>query len=305
MVIIHEANAVIQPIGADWYGQRVAEVDMLRLDLLHPVVSGNKWFKLKYNLANALATGYDTIVTFGGAYSNHLVATAAAASVSGFRSVGFVRGTNAAASPSPVLAHCRSLGMELQFISREEYAQKDQPDYIGSLSEKLGSFFLIPEGGANDAGRKGAEDIAGLIPPDYTHVCLAVGTGTTLIGLRSALPGSVELIGFVPMKQGAYLEDTIRQFLSPGNERNWQLTDSFHFGGFGKYDHDLVRFMNGFYQSHLIPLDIVYTSKMMFGLQQLIAQGFFPPQARILCIHSGGLTGNVSVKEQLVFPVSL
>ena len=289
-IINRESKIKIQKIAID--GVR-CEVDMLRLDLIHPVISGNKWFKLKYNIEHALKNGYSSLLTFGGAYSNHLIATAAAAKESGLESIGIVRGHHAKENFTPTLLQCRSLGMQLHFISREAYKVKEKS---GEWSSQFPEACIIPEGGSNELGRKGAEEITSYITKSYTHVAVSVGSGTTFAGLRNALPETVALLGFAPMKKGAYLADE----LSPG-KTNWLLTDEYHFGGFGKWNEKLIAFMNTFYERHHIPLDIVYTSKMMYGLQAQLLERHFPDDAKILCIHTGGLQGNASISELLCY----
>lgn len=297
MDTVDESKIVIQPLHAQWYQDKVAKVDMLRLDLMHPIISGNKWFKLKHNLRQASANGCHTILTFGGAYSNHLIAAAAAAKQHDIKSIGIVRGAHLNNHSSPILQACASLGMELRFISHEAYKQKNELQAIAGYSTD--GVFLIPEGGANEWGRQGSEDIATYIPGIYTHVCISVGSGTTFTGIRNALPPPQLLLGFAPMKNGRYLDAEIAPYLK--SSKAYQLFDRWHFGGFGKSNFELIDFMNHFYGINNIPLDIVYTSKMMFGLQELINKGYFPGDAHILCVHTGGLTGNVSVADRLVY----
>jgi 1-aminocyclopropane-1-carboxylate deaminase len=160
---------------------------------------------------------------------------------------------------------------------------------------------IVPYGGSNEAGRKGAEEIATLIPEEYTHVCCAVGSGTTLIGLRNALPEHQLVLGFAPLKKGTYLRDELQPFIATPYDSNWSLTDEFHFGGFGKWEYNQIHFMNLMYALHEVPLDVVYTSKMLFGVRDLIAQSYFPKNSNILCVHSGGLQGNISVANHLIF----
>lgn len=272
------------------------KIHILRLDLIHPIISGNKWFKLKYNIAEALNRNCSSLLTFGGAYSNHLVATAAAAKEVGLNSIGIVRGHHAKENYTSTLRDCEAMGMKLHFISREEYKKKYEQDWLSELSQKFPGTYIIPEGGNNELGMKGAEEIARFISADYTHVVVSVGSGTTFAGLRSGLPEHIKLLGFVPMKNGRYLADKLK--LKKGN---WELIDDYHFGGFGKWNEELLHFMNEFYQQHAVPLDMVYTGKMMYGMQKLLQQDFFPADANILCIHTGGLQGNESVKEQLCF----
>lgn len=304
MAIINEQHAIIQSLHPSWYNPYVASVDMLRLDLIHPIVSGNKWYKLKHNLEQIREQGYDSLLTFGGAYSNHLVATAAAAYTYGVRAIGVVRGTYSADELTPTLVQCKSFGMELIFITREDYALKENPEWLLGLSEQFHHPYIIPEGGSNDWGRIGSEDIASLIPSDYTYVCTSIGSGTTFVGVRNALMPSQYVLGFVPMKNGTYLKDEIGSHLKEYQNKNWQLFDNWHFGGFGKWKDELIEFMNNFYSVNDIPLDIVYTSKMMYGVRDLMQSEYFSKDARILCIHSGGLQGNVSVQDMLVYSVT-
>jgi len=310
MAIIDESKAIIQPLNPDWHPSDLRRLDMLRLDLLHPVISGNKWYKLKHNLQHALDAGYKTVLTFGGAYSNHLIATAAAAKENGIRSIGIIRGTYEESELTPTLNSCIDAGMKLVFVSKEDYSKKEDEAWLHDLRNRFDNPFIIPEGGANEWGRKGIEDIASLIPSFYTHICVSIGTATTFIGLRNALPINQQLLGFAPMKNGIYLEDEIFKNLLPEKNGNWQLFDRWHFGGFGKYNDELIKFINDFYKINSIPLDMVYTAKMMHGIRSLSFGEPFKiskcedsgePTASVLCIHTGGLQGNASIKDRLPY----
>jgi 1-aminocyclopropane-1-carboxylate deaminase len=301
MDTIPDKDPEISPLNPTWYQRYVKRIDMLRLDLVHPVVSGNKWYKLKLNIEHALANNNKCILTFGGAYSNHLIATAAAAQQFGLRSTGIVKGLYAKEALTPTLQACERYGMQLVFVSNEKYAQKNNAAYLKELSNRYDRPFIIPEGGANEWGRQGCETIANYIDNTYSHVCVSVGTGTTFIGLRNALPAKVKLNGYVPMKNGAYLTRELRQYISASSDDNWKLFDEWHCGGFGKWNFELIEFMNTFYKLHQVPLDIIYTGKMMYGIQQQLQRGDFPNNATILCIHSGGLQGNDSVKQRLIY----
>ena len=294
-----DRNVVLQPLSKFWYLKKVAAIDMLRLDLLHPVVSGNKWYKLRLNMDHAKNNGYKTIVTSGGGYSNHLIATAYAAKRFGLQSVGIVRGKYDVLTPT--LVDCQAQGMELIFVTQEDYKNQHQPEWAEKLVAHFDEVFIIPEGGANERGRTGAGLITRFITSDYTHVMIDVGTGTTLTGIRNNLTTSQQIFGFVPMKQGAYLASHIREHLLPAQDKNWQLLDKWHFGGFGKWNAELLAFMNDFYRENKIPLDVVYASKMMYGLKEMLDDNCFNSSDRLLCIHSGGLQGNISVRDQLIF----
>lgn len=299
MDTIDDRRAIIQPLNKFWYGNKVAALDMLRLDLLHPVVSGNKWYKLRLNVMAAHDNHFKTIVTFGGGYSNHLVATAYAARTWGLKSVGIVRGKYNHLTPT--LEACKAEGMELLFVTKEDYSNKHEPEWTKSFVAHFDEVYIIPEGGANERGRTGAGLLNRFINKGYSHVIVSVGTGTTLIGLRDKLPVEQNIMGFVPMKEGAYLHQYIAAHVLTDKNKNWELVDKYHFGGFGKWNNELVIFMNDFYREHKIPLDIVYTSKMMYGIYDtLLNESYFSSCDKILCIHTGGLQGNVAV-EGLVF----
>jgi len=301
MDIICEDKAIIQPLNPDWYACKVAAVDMLRLDLVHPVISGNKWYKLQHNLQAAKEQGANKIITFGGAYSNHLVAAAAAAQAAGLSSVGIVRGLYAQHAPTATLQACSDMGMQLVYISTADYARKTDAQFLAELQATYGPAYMIPEGGANEAGRLGAGDMTALIPAGYTHICLPVGTGTSLIGLRNTISADVSILGFAPFKNGEYLRDEITSYIDTAANSNWNLYTQWHFGGFGKWDTTLIEFMNEFYMQNNIPLDILYNAKMMYGLKVMLSNDVFGPDARILCVHTGGLQGNSSIQKHVVF----
>lgn len=268
------------------------EVSMLRLDKIHPIISGNKWFKLKYSIEAAITAQKSTLLSFGGAYSNHLIATAAAAHRLGFSSVAIVRGLQEASPLNNVLQQCEAYGMHLHFVSREDYAQKESTEFLQEIQRQYPDAYIIPEGGANKEGQKGAAMIAQYIPPDCTHIALSIGTGTTFIGLRNVLPIHQSLLGFAPMKGGIYLQNSIASALLPEQNHQWSISDRFHFGGFGKKTTETDAFMADFESRYNIILDRVYTAKMMMGIQTLIHEDTFEKGSKILCIHTGGLTGN-------------
>lgn len=298
MDIIHEQEPYIQNIGHEWYGGRVAELAMLRLDVIHTHVSGNKWYKLKYNVEYCRSQGISTILTFGGAYSNHLAATAAMAYISGLQSIGIIKGTYAEKELTPTLEFCRQHGMQLVFVSHTDYAKKNDAEWLEYLSSRFYNPMMIPEGGANEYGRLGAEEIAGLIPAKFTHIAVSVGTGTTMAGITKALGNDAHVTGFAPMRGGTYLHEEISKYVK---KESFALYDDWHFGGFGKYTNELVEFMNEFYKEQNIPLDMVYTAKMMFGLRAQIQKGLYPADGRILAVHTGGLQGNATLKDMLVY----
>lgn len=301
MAITPDSQPYIQTIDGGWYNNKVAEVAMLRLDVIHAEVSGNKWYKLKYNVNHCQKHGVNSILTFGGAYSNHLAATAAMASMSGLKSIGIVKGKYAEVNLTPTLQACINHGMQLVYVTNEEYRDKNETAYLSVLAERFDSPLIIPEGGANALGRVGAEEIASLIPERFTHIIVSVGTGTTLIGIVNACKDDVAVGGFAPMKGGAYLNDEVKQHIKLSKAGDYRIYDEWHFGGFGKHNEELILFMNRFYIQHNIPLDMVYTAKMMYGVKAQIDQGVYSPDAKILCIHTGGLQGNKSLDRQLQY----
>lgn len=285
MDTINTALISIDPIYSAEYPENI-QVCMLRLDKIHRWVSGNKWFKLFLNLEEAQRWGWDTVLSFGGAHSNHLLALASIAMRKGIKAIGVVRGLHGQVKPTQTLQLCTAWGMQLIYADRTQYGDRD---YHAELQTRYPNAFLIPEGGANEYGRKGSESIAQWIPAHFSHVCCAVGTGTMFTGLRRALPITTQLLGFAPMKGGKYLAEHIRPYLTPEKDTQWKIWDDWHMGGFGKINALLLQFIQQFEAINHITLDPVYTSKMMIGVNSLIQQGYFPPHARILCIHSGGL----------------
>lgn len=295
---ISHNNVNVQPLNKDWYSPYVASIDVLRLDKIHPVVSGNKWFKLRHNLTACKTQGYNTILTFGGGYSNHLAATAFAAQQAGVKSIGIVRGEELQHNPSETLLACANAGMELHYVTRTQYKERYDEGWQQQLSETHNAF-VIPEGGANEEGRTGAADIVNYIPhiDQYTHILLSVGTGTTLAGVRNATDTNINIIGFAPMKRGRYLNHELKQFTT--EDKPYHILDDYHFGGFGKHNEELITFMNEFYDINNIPLDVVYTAKMMYGIRDMLHNNKFNKEDKLLCIHTGGLQGNSSVAHLL------
>ena len=260
-----------------------------REDLIHPVVSGNKFRKLKYNLLQAKAEHKKTLLTFGGAFSNHIAAVAFAAKENGFQSIGIIRGDELKdkIAANSTLQFAQQCGMQFEFVSREAYRLKNEAAFLDELKLKFGDFFLIPEGGTNELAIKGCEEILTEEDRQFDYICCAVGTGGTISGIiNSALPHQ-KVLGF-PALKGDFLQDEIRIFVQ--NE-NWELITDYHFGGYGKVNEDLVHFINQFYIENQIPLDPIYTGKMVFGVLDLIQKNYFPAHSNILLIHTGGLQG--------------
>ncbi|MEO6683011.1 MAG: pyridoxal-phosphate dependent enzyme [Ginsengibacter sp.] len=293
-------NSVISPVQLRIAQDMDIKISMLRLDKVHPVISGNKLFKLSYYLQETLLTPHKTIITFGGAYSNHLAATAYACKLLNIKCIGLVRGEKPAIL-SDTLVFCRKNEMELEFLSREEYRKIASKPEHAFLKEKYGDHCLIPEGGYSTKGMLGASLICDYYTSNqYTHICLPVGTATTLAGIIKNTNTSTNIIGFPALKGMMDISERLH-FLKIENFSNLSLVHDYHFGGFGKKTPKLVYFMNQFYREQQIPLDVVYTAKMMFGVQDMVQKKYFPAGSDILCIHTGGLQGHRSIKEMLEY----
>jgi 1-aminocyclopropane-1-carboxylate deaminase len=267
-------------------------VDVLRLDEIHPVVSGNKWFKLKNYLQDAQERHKKTILTFGGPYSNHIVATAAACQYFNLESIGIIRGERPR-NLSHSLQQALSCNMKLYFISRSDYKTKSIPgEALAKVDPK--DIYIVKEGGYGKMGMTGAKEILReLNSNDYTHILAAVGTGTMLSGLIAAAHPGQSIIG-IPVLQDDSLEHKISALL-PGTKQSFQLLYDYHFGGYAKTSPELIRFINHWYQQTGIPTDFVYTGKLFYALNDLLKKDFFQKDSKILVIHSGGLQGNLSL----------
>jgi len=264
-----------------------------RDDLLHPEISGNKIRKLKYNLIQAKNEGFDTLLTFGGAYSNHIFAVAAAAEIYGFKTIGVIRG-EAYQDLNPTLRYAVSKGMHLHYSSREDYRKKYTPEFVNALRNLYGNFYLIPEGGTNPHALKGCAEIVKEIDVNFDYITASCGTGGTLGGIIAGLDGNKHAIGFPALKGGGFLKNDIQQHIRKYNDSvyiNWHLMLDYHFGGYARYSMDLINFINGFKADHNIPLDPVYTGKMMFGIFDMIRNNKFTVGSKIIAIHTGGLQG--------------
>lgn len=294
-------NIALQSIQAEWLTAYNVRMDILRLDLVDPVISGNKWFKLKENIRLAQIQNKTALLTFGGRWSNHLVATAAAARLFGLRSIGLVCSPDPEAEWTDTLQACRSYGMTLLKLSPDDYRKRHDPAFIETWSSCYPDAYIIPEGGNNAAGIEGVKDMTGFFPGGLTHIALPVGTGTTLAGLRIAVDKSIKLFGFCPFKKIKEQQACIAGHCKNYPDDSWTLFPDTEWKGFGKMNDTLLRFMNAFYEQFQIPLDVVYTGKMMYYLKQLIYTGQLPEGSHVLAIHTGGLQGNASVRQHLIY----
>lgn len=268
-----------------------------REDLLHPYISGNKFRKLKYNLVQAKKEKKETLLTFGGAFSNHILAVAAAGKEQGFKTIGIIRGEELKdkIAENPTLQKAKDFGMVFEFVDREIFKERGSPKFIRQLTDKFEDFYLIPEGGTNDLAVKGCQEILTGTDEKFDYICCAVGTGGTISGLINCSKNSQQVLGF-PSLKGDFLREDICKFVS---KSNWDLISAYHFGGYAKVSEELILFINEFYQKYKIPLDPIYTGKMMYGIMDLINRNYFPKNSKILVIHTGGLQGIAGMNNLL------
>ena len=291
-----EQKSIIQKIESDLFGNDV-EVYIKREDLLHEFVSGNKIRKLKYNLLKAKEENHDTILTFGGAFSNHISAVSFACKELGFNSIGVIRGEELSDKihENPTLSSAQENKMKFEFVAREDYRKKDSEEFIENLQQKFEKFYLVPEGGTNDLAVKGCEEILTEQDEKFDYLCTSVGTGGTISGIINASKSHQKVLGF-PALKGDFLENEIRKFTK---NDTWKLIKNYHFGGYAKINSELISFINEFKKQTNIPLDPVYTAKMCFGISDMIHKNYFEKGTKILLIHTGGLQGIAGMNQRL------
>lgn len=286
-------NLPIQAVETAWLSQHNVQLSVLRADLADPLLSGNKFFKLKYNLLEAARLGHTRLLSFGGVWSNHLHALAAAGQRFGFSTIGIVRGEPEAAT-NACLEDVSAMGMQLHFVARTEYQSRNTSEFIARLKQQVGDFYLIPEGGANLAGIRGCQELLPQgVDANFTHLALACGTGTTMAGLITST--TLPVIGIQVLKGTGYLNVEIANMLQQHALRPtapWAVLDEFHDGGYAKVNNDLLGFVKDFTEATSIPLEPVYSGKLFRALTRLVSMNYFPENSRILAIHGGGLQGN-------------
>lgn len=272
----------LEPLADDRLDAAGIRMFLKRDDLIHPDFPGNKWRKLKYNLEAAAGR---TILTFGGAYSSHLQATAAAGHHFGFPTIGVVRGEEHVPL-NPVLARARSHDMTLHYISRQQYRDKSDPDFVAALRARFGDFYLIPEGGANPSALRGCAELPAEIEPDFDILCCTSGTGATLAGMATALRPGGRAIGYAALKPGDFLNAEVRRLQQAYGHptANWSIDTSSHFGGYAKRTADLDDFITDFHRRHNITLNWVYEAKMMSTLFTQISAGKFRPGTTLVAL---------------------
>jgi len=285
--------STLNPIKEPFIVERGVELYLKRDDLLHPVISGNKWRKLKYILNHALSCGTHTIISMGGAYSNHLHALAYTGKILGLNTVGMIRGER----PKDLNATLKDLqdwGMQLNFVSRSEYRQLREYKQFDSLPKLKKGEYWLPEGGAMALALQGVAELVDEIDIDYDCLCVPCGTATTLAGLICATPKNKQVLGFSALKGAGFLIDDVNYLIKNSSCHNneWFVHLDYHFGGFAKQNSELLQFIKQFEEKHLIPLEPIYTGKMLYGIYDLIQQGYFKAGQKIIALHTGGLQGN-------------
>jgi len=294
----------LQQVKLDFLEEKNIQLYVLREDLIHPTISGNKWRKLLYNLQEAKNLGKQQLLTFGGAFSNHIAATAAAGKQFGFKTIGIIRGEEHLPL-NPTLQLAYENGMQFHYVDRTFYREKKYDIlFLETLKEQYGDFYLVPEGGSNAFAVKGCTEIIKNINIDYDIICCACGTGGTIAGIIASVDETKQVIGFPALKGGEFLKNDIQQLLADYqqqfsveiNHPNWSLNTDYHFGGYAKRTPELIDFVNDFYQNHSIPLDLIYTGKMLFGIYEMAKMSAFFNGKKIVAIHTGGLQGNCGFK---------
>lgn len=299
-------KSVLQEIKIERFNNRGISLFVKRDDLIDPDISGNKWRKLKYNIALCVSKKKDGILTFGGAYSNHLVATAAACLQEGLKSIGLVRGEELNPESNPTLQRCSELGMELVFISREEYAIRNDKAYHETLGADYPQYQLVPEGGANYYGMVGCQEILSEIDTPFDHVFVAQGTTTTSCGVSFGLKEN-QNVHVVPVLKGFDAFGEMKAILSKTGIDEETIDDLMnrvvvhgesHFGGYAKYTPELIQFIRDFYRDYGLMLDPIYTGKAMFALMEALESSKYD-NSTVLFIHTGGLQGIAGVEKSL------
>ena len=298
---ISPVRSVNQPVFHPLLEEKNVFLTLKREDQIDADVSGNKFRKLKYNILQAKKEGHSTLLTFGGAFSNHIAATAAAGKLENLRTIGIIRGEELAIhlektmAVNPTLNFAKSNNMQLKFISRSLYREKESSEFLKKLQDEFGDFYLLPEGGTNALAIKGCEEILTEEDHNYDYISCAVGTGGTLAGIINSSQKTQKTIGF-PALKGDFLKNEIEKHTS---KKNWHLETQYHFGGYGKINEALIEFINTFRSEQKILLDPVYTAKMIYGIFDMIKQDVFKKNTRILAIHTGGLQGISGMNKRL------
>lgn len=289
---------ILQQIREPFLIEKGVSLYLKREDLIHLWISGNKWRKLKYNLQEAKNRGCKQLLTFGGAYSNHIYATAAAANKAGLESIGIIRGEETLPLNS-TLQFAKDNGMKLRYINRSEYREKEGSGFISNLKKQFGEFYLIPEGGSNSLAVKGCMEIKTDINIAYDIICSPVGTGGTIAGLIASHDDKVRVMGFSALKGEGFLEEEVRKLTTDyAKQSQWSIDYRYHFGGYAKIKPELIEFIHSFHNTHQVVLDPIYTGKMMYGLYDMISRDEFTKGTTIIALHTGGLQGIKGMEQR-------
>lgn len=307
----------LETIHHPLFAEKGLTLQILRTDKTDPIISGNKWFKLKHNLIAAKKQNYKTLLSFGGPYSNHLHALASAGKANGFNTIGIIRGEEHLPL-NPTLSDVTTQGMKLFYLNRQTYRNKHQPEVIQQIKELIAAedpfcegkladqFYLVPEGGTNALAVLGASEIASFIPDDADYVCVPCGTGGTMAGIITGLnllnSHKTKVLGFPAMKGGQFLKPVIQELLNTQKKgpaiTQWELLYDWSFGGFGKINQQLALFIHDFEKKYQVELDPVYTAKMMCAMVSMVDKDFFPKGSKIIAIHTGGLQGKRGMNKK-------
>lgn len=296
------APLLLQEIPEPVARQRGVRLLLLRDDLTHPALPGNKWRKLKYNLLAAREQGQDTLLTFGGAFSNHIAAVAAAGRLQGFRTIGLIRG-EAQPHLNPTLTQAVADGMQLRYLDRATYRRQHEPAVLAQLLRETGPAYVLPEGGTNAPALRGCAELVTELTAqtDFDALCVACGTGGTLAGLLIGLAGQKQAVGVAALKNADFLRaeiNALTQAATGTTYANWSLQTGYHFGGYASFSPELLTFIRAFQTRHGVLLDPIYTSKLLLGVLDLVAQGYFPTGSTIVAVHTGGLQGWAGFRQR-------
>ncbi|MCF8246794.1 MAG: pyridoxal-phosphate dependent enzyme [Saprospiraceae bacterium] len=303
-VLRYHPPSPLQVVEHEAFSQRGLRLFVKRDDLLHPHVSGNKWRKLKHNLIAARRLGFSKLITFGGAFSNHIAAAAAAGMEFGYSTIGVVSGEESGVV-NPTLSFAQGCGMELLFTSRANLRNKTETELLELLKIDATGAFILPQGGANCLALPGCREIVTETtaqlgrPPDF--FVTACGTGATLAGIATGIADSKCRALGISVLKGGFLQNEVENLLAKCGEQScnrWEVLNDFHFGGYAKWTPELIEFINDFKLKTGIPLDPIYTGKAFFATVQLAEQGFFPAGTSIVLVHTGGLQGIAGFNER-------
>lgn len=299
--LFQKTSSHLEKIEDEFLNSRGITLLIKREDMNDPELSGNKVHKLKYNLLEAKNKNHSTLLTFGGAYSNHIYAVAAAGKRFGFNTIGIIRGEEHLPL-NPTLSFAKTCGMNLIYMERETYRRKNTPDIINQLKKQYGDFYLIPEGGTNTLAVKGCTDIVKSIDSDFDLVCSACGTGGTLAGIIAGLDKNKTALGFAVLKGASFLINNVKKLLEESESNsscNWSINLDYHFGGYAKLNSELIRFINTFTEKTGIPIEPIYTGKMFYGIYNLISKRLIDEGITIVAIHTGGLQGLDGLRDKI------